>query len=44
MGAGAGTRVFPIEGLADVGIGLKTIEEAVAVRNRILERLETASS
>ncbi|WP_146341394.1 NAD(P)/FAD-dependent oxidoreductase [Nesterenkonia sp. NBAIMH1] len=43
MGAGAGTRVFPIEGLADVGIGLKTIEEAVAVRNRILERLETAS-
>ncbi|WP_147107973.1 NAD(P)/FAD-dependent oxidoreductase [Nesterenkonia populi] len=44
MGAGAATRVFPIEGLAEAGIGLKTIEEAVALRNHILERLEAAST
>ncbi len=43
MSAGATTRTFPIEGLVDHGIGLKTIEEAVTVRNKILERLETAS-
>lgn len=44
MGAGANTRTFPIEGLAEHGIGLKTIEEAVSLRNKILERLESAST
>ncbi|MDR8018826.1 NAD(P)/FAD-dependent oxidoreductase [Nesterenkonia aerolata] len=44
MGAGATTRTFPIEGLGDQGVGLKTIEEAVYLRNRILERVETAST
>lgn len=44
MGAGATTRTFPIEGLAENGIGLKTIEEAVGLRNQILERLEAAST
>ena len=43
MGAGATTRTFPIEGLAENGIGLKTIEEALGLRNHILERLESAS-
>ncbi|GAA1497331.1 NAD(P)/FAD-dependent oxidoreductase [Paeniglutamicibacter kerguelensis] len=43
MAAGAITRTFPIPGLADTGIGLKTIEEAVALRNKILERIESAS-
>jgi NADH dehydrogenase len=43
MAAGAITRTFPIEGLKDEGIGLKTIEEAVALRNQILERIETGS-
>ncbi|MBJ2119608.1 FAD-dependent oxidoreductase [Arthrobacter sp. MSA 4-2] len=43
MAAGAITRTFPIEGLKDQGIGLKTIEEAVALRNQILERIETGS-
>lgn len=43
MAAGATTRTFPIEGLVDHGIGLKTIEEAVTIRNKVLERLETAS-
>ncbi|GAB3657253.1 FAD-dependent oxidoreductase [Zhihengliuella somnathii] len=43
MAAGAVTRTFPIPGLAESGIGLKTIEEAVALRNKVLERIETAS-
>ena len=44
MAAGAITRTFPIKGLADKGIGLKTIEEAVALRNKVLERIESAST
>ncbi|MFL4478936.1 NAD(P)/FAD-dependent oxidoreductase [Paeniglutamicibacter sp. ORCA_105] len=43
LAAGAVTRTFPIPGLADTGIGLKSIEEAVALRNKILERIESAS-
>ena len=43
VSAGSITRTFPIEGLKDEGIGLKTIEEAVALRDRMLERIETAS-
>jgi NADH dehydrogenase len=43
LAAGAVTRTFPIPGLADEGIGLKSIEEAVALRNKILERIESAS-
>lgn len=44
IAAGAITRTFPIKGLADKGIGLKTIEEAVALRNKVLERIESAST
>ena len=43
VSAGSITRTFPIDGLKDEGIGLKTIEEAVALRDRMLERIETAS-
>ncbi|WP_427133316.1 NAD(P)/FAD-dependent oxidoreductase [Pseudarthrobacter sp. S9] len=43
VAAGAITRTFPIKGLAEKGIGLKTIEEAVALRNGVLERIETGS-
>ncbi|RAX50746.1 NAD(P)/FAD-dependent oxidoreductase [Arthrobacter sp. AQ5-05] len=43
LAAGAVTRTFPIPGLADEGIGLKSIEEAVALRNKVLERIESAS-
>ncbi|GAB3192467.1 NAD(P)/FAD-dependent oxidoreductase [Nesterenkonia suensis] len=44
MAAGATTRTFPIEGLAEEGIGLKTIEEALTLRNQILDRIEAAST
>ena len=43
LGAGAVTRAFPIPGLAEVAIGMKTVEEAVSVRNWVLERIEIAS-
>ncbi|MGY5318216.1 NAD(P)/FAD-dependent oxidoreductase [Neomicrococcus lactis] len=43
MAAGAVTRTFPIPGLAEVGIGLKTIEEAVAIRDSVLDRVEAGS-
>ena len=42
--AGAVTRTFPIPGVADEAIGMKNIEEAVAVRDRILTNFERAST
>lgn len=44
LAAGAVTRTFPIKGLAEAGIGLKTIEEAVALRNQVLSLIELAST
>lgn len=43
LAAGSITRTFPIKGLAENGIGLKTIEEAVSLRNKVLECIEAAS-
>src|SRR5699024_5528173 len=40
--AGAVSRTFPIPGLADQGIGLKTVEEAVAIRDRMLDNFAKA--
>lgn len=42
--AGAVSRTFPIPGVADTAIGLKTIEEAVEVRDRILTNLDKAAN
>jgi NADH dehydrogenase len=41
--AGAVSRTFPIPGVADQAIGLKTIEEAVAIRDRVLSNFDRAS-
>lgn len=41
--AGAVSRTFPIPGVADEAIGLKTIEEAVAIRDRVLSNFDKAS-
>ncbi|MDH6207137.1 NAD(P)/FAD-dependent oxidoreductase [Aurantimicrobium minutum] len=41
--AGAVSRTFPIPGIADNAFGLKTIEEAVAVRDRLLTNFEKAA-
>ena len=44
MTAGAVTRTFPIKGIAEEAIGLKTIEEAVEVRNRLVGNFDRAAS
>ncbi|WP_129337543.1 NAD(P)/FAD-dependent oxidoreductase [Cellulomonas endophytica] len=42
--AGAVTRTFPVPGLADQAIGLKHVEEAVAVRDRVLTAFDRAAA
>jgi NADH:ubiquinone reductase (H+-translocating) len=44
MTAGAVSRTFPIPGVADVCVGMKTIEEAVEVRDRILANFDRAAN
>jgi len=42
--AGAVSRTFPIPGVAEQAIGLKGIEEAVEIRNRILTNFDRAAN
>lgn len=42
--AGAVSRVFPVPGIAERAIGMKRIEEAVAIRDAVLSAFEEASS
>jgi len=42
--AGAVSRTFPIPGVADLAIGMKTIEEAMEIRNRLLTNFDRAAS
>lgn len=44
MAAGSVARTLPIPGLAEHGIGFKTVGEAIYLRNHVLERLDAASS
>ena len=44
MTGGAVSRTFPIPGVADNAIGLKTIEEAIAIRDKIMTNLDKASN
>lgn len=41
---GSVARVLPVPGLADVGIGFRSLGEAVYLRNHILERLSFAAA
>ena len=41
---GAVSRTFPIPGLAEQGIGMKGVEEAIALRNHVLQQLDKADS
>ena len=41
--AGSVSRTFPIPGVADQAIGMKNIEEAIAVRDRILTNFDKAA-
>jgi NADH dehydrogenase len=40
---GASTRVFPVSGLVEHGLGFKDLADAIALRNRVLVQLERAS-
>lgn len=42
--AGSVSRTFPIPGVADEAIGMKSIEEAVAVRDRLLANFDRAAN
>lgn len=42
--AGAVSRTFPIPGIADNAIGLKTIEEAVAIRDKVMSNFDKAAA
>ena len=42
--AGAVSRTFPIPGVAEQAIGMKNIEEAIEVRNRILTNFDKAAN
>ncbi|MEW2357318.1 NAD(P)/FAD-dependent oxidoreductase [Spirillospora sp. NPDC029432] len=44
MAAGSVSRTLPIPGLAECGIGFKTVEEAIHLRNHVIRQLDIASS
>jgi len=44
MAAGSVSRTLPIPGLAEYGIGFKTIGEAIHLRNHVLAQLDIAES
>ncbi|MFK4227774.1 NAD(P)/FAD-dependent oxidoreductase [Streptomyces sp. NPDC019890] len=41
---GSISRALPIPGLADHAIGFKTVEEAIGLRNHVIEQMDIASS
>ncbi len=41
---GSVSRTLPVPGLAEAGIGFKTMEEAIGLRNHVLHQLDVASS
>lgn len=44
VGLGAVPRILPIPGLAERGMGFKEIEEAIALRNQALNKMDAAAS
>jgi NADH dehydrogenase len=44
LGAGSVSRMLPVPGLAERAVGFKTVEEAIYLRNEILERMDAAES
>ena len=44
LAPGSVARTLPIPGLAEQGIGFKQVEEAIALRNQVLEKLDIATS
>ena len=44
VATGSVSRTFPIPGLAEHGIGMKTVEEAISLRNHVMQQLDKAES
>ncbi|MEV6318421.1 NAD(P)/FAD-dependent oxidoreductase [Streptomyces sp. NPDC051776] len=44
LAPGSVSRTLPVPGLAEHGIGFKTVEEAIGLRNHVLGQLDIASS
>ncbi|MFE2647695.1 NAD(P)/FAD-dependent oxidoreductase [Streptomyces nigra] len=44
LAPGSVARALPVPGLADHGIGFKTVEEAIGLRNHVIEQMDIASS
>ena len=44
VAVGAVTRVLPVPGLAEHGLGFKDVADAIALRNRVLRQLESAAT
>jgi NADH:ubiquinone reductase (H+-translocating) len=44
LGLGAVSRVLPVPGLAEQGVGFTSVPEAIYLRNRVLERMDVAES
>jgi NADH dehydrogenase len=44
LAPGSTSRVLPIPGLAEHGIGFKTVAEAIYLRNRVLSQLDVAAA
>ncbi|MGW4032531.1 NAD(P)/FAD-dependent oxidoreductase [Streptomyces sp. NPDC004838] len=44
LAPGSVSRTLPVPGLADYGIGFKAVEEAIGLRNHVIEQMDIASS
>jgi NADH dehydrogenase len=44
LATGSWARVLPIPGLAEHGVGFKTVQEAIWLRNHVLSRLDVAAA
>ncbi|MGP3753945.1 NAD(P)/FAD-dependent oxidoreductase [Streptomyces sp. IBSNAI001] len=44
LAPGSVSRTLPVPGLADFGIGFKTVEEAIGLRNHVIEQMDIASA
>ena len=44
LAPGSVSRTLPVPGLSEHGIGFKTVEEAIGLRNHVIEQMDIASS
>ena len=44
LAVGSIARTLPIPGLAELGIGFKQVEEAIALRNQVLDKMDIATT